>query len=121
MRNFRELVVWQEARILVKEIYTMTVRLPAHEKFGLISQMTRCAVSIPSNIAEGSGRATDKDFVHFLHMSMGSLYELETLLLICLDIQAIPAEMVEEIIPKVQKLQSRLTNLIQKTKEKALS
>ncbi len=76
--NYRDLVVWQKALILVTHIYKLTAKFPKEEIFGLSSQMKRAAVSIPSNIAEGSKRSTEKDFRHFLMISYGSGAELET-------------------------------------------
>ena len=78
MHNFKELKVWQNARVLVKEIYLSTGNFPTEEKYGITSQIRRSAISIPSNIAEGCGRRTDKDFSHFLNIALGSAYELQT-------------------------------------------
>lgn len=89
MHNFKELKVWQIARKIVKEIYLDTKDFLTDEKYGLISQMRRSAVSIPSNIAEGSGRNTDKDFKYFLNVALGSAYELQTLLILSQDIELI--------------------------------
>ncbi|MEL6483236.1 MAG: four helix bundle protein, partial [Bacteroidota bacterium] len=86
MRNFRALNVWQDAIKLVKEIYLLTKALPQTEKFGLISQMQRCAISIPVNIPEGCGKNSNKDFARFLQISLGSIYELETHLILCSDL-----------------------------------
>ncbi|MDR0801034.1 four helix bundle protein [Fluviicola sp.] len=80
--NFRELKIWKESMALVKEVYALTSELPAEEKFGLISQINRCAVSVPSNIAEGSGRTSTKEFIHFLNIAISSSYELETQLIL---------------------------------------
>jgi len=82
MNNYKELKVWQKAVDLAVDIYETTQSFPGEEKFGLTSQIRRCAVSIPSNIAEGSGRNTKKDFNNFLGISYGSSCELETQLLI---------------------------------------
>jgi len=82
MSRYQELIVWQKSMDLVDAIYKTARRLPEKEQFGLWSQMTRSAVSIPSNIAEGSGRVTRKDAIHFLSIARGSLYELNTQLLI---------------------------------------
>ena len=78
MSKFRELIVWQKSMDLVDRVYAFASSFPQAEKFGLWSQMTRAAISIPSNIAEGSGRASAKDCVHFLSIARGSLYELMT-------------------------------------------
>lgn len=78
VQNYRELIEWQKAMDLVVRIYQITESFPKTETFGLTNQMRRAAVSIPSNIAEGQGRSTTKDFMHFLHIARGSLQELET-------------------------------------------
>ena len=77
MHNFRNLQIWKDAMDLAQEVYEVTETIPAKETYGIISQMTRAAVSIPSNIAEGSGRS-EKDFAHFLSIALGSLFELNT-------------------------------------------
>lgn len=118
MRNFRELKVWQDARILVKKIYLITKLLPDSEKFGLISQMNRCSVSITSNIAEGCGKYSNKDFVRFLQISLGSSYELESHLILCEDLGFIPLEQVSPIIKNTQLLQKRIASLIKYNKQK---
>ena len=84
--NFRELKIWKESMTLVKEIYLITSQLPSEEKFGFVSQINRCAVSIPSNIAEGSGRTSNKEFIHFLNIAISSSYELETQLILVEDL-----------------------------------
>lgn len=78
MKSYTELDVWKESRILVNTIYKLTNGYPNSEIYGLTSQMRRCSVSIPSNIAEGCGRKSPKETIHFLYISRGSLYELET-------------------------------------------
>ena len=82
MKSFKELVVWQKSMDLVEAVYAATRTFPNDERFGLISQMRRAAVSIPSNIAEGHGRNSDGAFGNFLRIAMGSLRELETQLLL---------------------------------------
>jgi four helix bundle protein len=78
VRHFRELIAWQKAMDLVESIYRSTDKFPSYERFGLTNQLRRAAVSIPSNIAEGQGRASTKDFLHFLSISRGSLQEVQT-------------------------------------------
>ncbi len=73
--NFRELKVWQKARFLVKEIYLISTLFPNEEKFGVVSQCRRAVISVSSNISEGAGRGTDKDFSHFMDKSEGSANE----------------------------------------------
>ena len=82
MRNFKELKVWQKGFDIAIASCTLTADFPPQEKFGLISQINRCSVSIASNIAEGSSRASDKDYKRYLEISLGSCFELETQLLI---------------------------------------
>ena len=82
VRSYRDLIAWQKAMDLAIAIYRVTEAFPAREQFGLTNQMRRASVSIPSNIAEGQGRGTTKDYVHFLHIARGSLQELETQLLL---------------------------------------
>ena len=78
LQHYRELIVWQKAINFVESVYRTTDDFPKTEIYGLISQIRRAAVSIPSNIAEGQGRSTTRDFLHFLSMSQGSLMEVET-------------------------------------------
>ena len=102
MHNSKELMIWKMSRELVKEIYLITKSFPDDERFGLISQMRRCSISIPSNIAEGSGRSTDKDFAHFLSMSISSAFELETQLLVSNDLGYINDETVNKLERKIK-------------------
>lgn len=96
--NFRDLGIWKDSFSIVKEVYELCQKLPDDEKFGLKSQIQRCAVSIPSNIAEGSGRTSDKEFLHFLNIAISSSYELETQLLLCNELFAIE---VNDLIEKL--------------------
>jgi four helix bundle protein len=82
MHNFKELKVWQLAMEISKAVFVATRLFPSEEKFTLISQMMRCAISIPSNIAEGCGRKSNKEFQQFLNISLGSSFELETQLIL---------------------------------------
>lgn len=83
IKRHRKLSVWHKAIELAEHIYVFSQQLPAEEKFGLISQMRRCCVSIPSNIAEGASRHSDKEFLRFLNIAKGSLAELETQIILC--------------------------------------
>jgi four helix bundle protein len=78
MHHFRELKIWQRSMDLAEIIYQLTDSFPKEEKFGLCAQLKRCAVSIPSNISEGAGRGTNRQFRHFLEISMGSCNEVQT-------------------------------------------
>jgi four helix bundle protein len=86
-RGYRDLVVWKKGITLAKEIYLLTKKLPADEKFGLVSQMRRAAVSVPSNIAEGQARRTTGEFVQFISHAEGSVAELDTQLTLCQDLK----------------------------------
>ncbi|WP_075590347.1 four helix bundle protein [Labilibacter marinus] len=108
MHNFRELKVWQKSRVLVKTVYSLTVQLPNEETFGLTSQIRRSVVSIPSNIAEGAGRGTDKDFNRFLDIAYGSCFELETQLILCVDLNYIPELEFEPVQTQIQEIQRML-------------
>lgn len=78
MHNYKELNIWKKSLNLAVDVYVLTQKFPAEEKFGLISQLRRCAVSVPSNIAEGAGRKSNKEFSQFLSISYGSLCEMDT-------------------------------------------
>jgi len=101
MHNYRELNIWKDAVSLVSEIYQTTDKFPKQEQFGITNQIRRSAVSIPSNIAEGSARKSNQDFCRFLTMAIGSLYELQTQLLIARNLGFISSE---EFISIDQKL-----------------
>ncbi|MEX0275281.1 MAG: four helix bundle protein [Flavobacteriaceae bacterium] len=116
MRNFRELVVWKEARILVKEIYGVTQKFPESEKFGLVAQINRCVISIPANIAEGSAKFSKKDFIRFLQISLGSAYELQSHLILSVDLQFIDEPQVSVTMEKIRLLQRRIASLIKANK-----
>ena len=85
-QGYRDLVVWQKGIAIAREIYLLTKQLPADEKFGLVSQMRRAAVSVPSNIAEGQARHTTGEFVQFISHAEGSVAELDTQLTLCQDL-----------------------------------
>jgi len=85
-RRYRDLLVWQKGIALVKEVYTLTREFPDEERFGLISQMRRAAVSIPSNIAEGQARHTTREFIQFISHAEGSLAELDTQMVVSTDL-----------------------------------
>lgn len=116
IKSFKDLIVWQKSIILVKEVYTLLQKLPTDERFGLISQMRRSAVSIPSNIAEGSKRGTSKDYLQFLRIANGSCAELETQLVITKELYGVTVGEVDELLIEVQKmLQSIIKTLSTET------
>lgn len=105
MHNFRELKIWQESMDLAKKVFTITRNFPEQEKYGLISQMNRRAVSIPSNIAEGSGRGSKKEVAQFLNIAVGSCYELETQVTLAKSLEYILAEDFNNYQERLVKLQ----------------
>jgi len=118
MRDFRSLNIWNEGLAVVKDVYKLAAQLPDEEKFGLKSQISRSAVSIPSNIAEGCGRSSQKEFKRFLEIALGSSYELETQLIIIQEMSLISEIGIPEIIDKINKLQKMINSLITKLKSK---
>jgi len=86
MHRYKDLKFWQLSREFCKSIYTFTAIFPEEEKFGLVSQLRRASISIPSNIAEGASRKSNKDFSRFIEIALGSCYEVETQLLISNDL-----------------------------------
>lgn len=104
IKSYKDLIVWQKSYELVKRIYIITSKLPRSELFALGSQMRRSAISIVSNIAEGSSRKTRKDFSQFIHIAYGSTSELETQLLLCRDLFNIPVDQELALITEVSKM-----------------
>ena len=112
-RSFQGLLVWRQAMDLAKDSYFLTKKFPKEELYGLTSQIRRAAVSIPANIAEGSGRSTRKDYVNFLRIAQGSLRELETYLLLAPEIGLVQSEAVEALLARVGSVARLLNRLIQ--------
>jgi four helix bundle protein len=113
VQDFRNLTVWQAARRLTKTIYQMTALFPESERFGLSSQMRRASISICSNIAEGCGRGGDREFRHFLCLAMGSACELESELILCVDLSllaAAPQQMGMSALIEVKRMLGGLIN-----------
>ncbi len=104
MHQFKELGIWKKSRLFCTEIYAVTSDFPNDEKFGLTNQLRRASVSIPSNIAEGSSRNSNKDFSRFLEIAIGSGYEIETQLLIALDLGFISQEKSESLIKQLDEI-----------------
>lgn len=108
MHNYKELEIWKEGVDLAKIIYQMTIEFPKDEIYGLTSQIKRCAISIPSNIAEGSGRYTTKDFNYFLAIATGSSYELETQLILVREFEFLSTEKISPVLKKMDILQKKI-------------
>lgn len=115
MADYKEQFIWKKAKDLAVIIYRLTNHYPKKELYGLTSQINRCAVSIPSNIAEGYGRKTTKEYIYFLHIALGSARELETQLIISKEIEIIDKiEWIEIAINKVNEVQALLVSTINK-------
>ena len=112
IRSHKDLIVWQKALDFVENVYRFTSAFPDTEKFGLVSQMRRAAVSIPSNIAEGRSRGSRKDFAQFLHMALGSVSELDTQLEITRRLKFIEKEAYNETSSLLQELSKMLKKMI---------
>ena len=97
MKNYKELNVWKKGIEIVKATYLLSKQLPSEEKYGMISQMTRAAVSIPANVSEGSSRNSDKDYARFLQIALGSAFELQTYLEIINELNWTKTEKINEL------------------------
>ena len=111
--NFRKLTIWKEGIELVKETYNTTKIFPKTETYGLSNQMQRCAVSIPSNIAEGTAKNSDKHFLQYLETALGSAFEWETQLIISYEIGYVSEEIFKHLETKIQKIQGMLTRFME--------
>ena len=112
MHNFKKLSIWVNAMSLVKDVYLLTSNFPKEEKFGLISQINRCSISIPSNIAEGSSRSSNKEFSHFIKIALGSLFELETQIILSSDFKMINDPDSIIILDKITTLQKMINGFL---------
>ena len=116
MRNFRKLDIWKQGIEIVKIVYKLSKKIPSQEKFGLISQITRAAVSIPSNIAEGASRNSEIEFKRFLEIAMGSLFELETQIIIIQELDFMSSDELRELFKLLDKEAKMINGLINKIK-----
>lgn len=105
MQDVKKLKLWNESMLLVKDIYELVNQLPSDEKYGLNSQIKRCSISIPSNIAEGAGRNSNKEFIHFLSISNGSCFELQTQLELCKLLKLLDGNLVNNLVSKCVTIQ----------------
>ena len=117
-KDYSSLNVWKGAKSLVSDIYRLTHQFPSNENYGLTSQIRRCAVSVPSNIAEGCGRNHSKDSIQFFYISRGSLYELETQIHISLDLEYINKEELINILNQITVCKKLLNGFINYYKTK---
>lgn len=116
VNSYRDLLVWQKAMIIVTEVYGISQAFPSSEMYGLISQIRRCAVSIPSNIAEGYGRNSTADYRRFLQIAVGSLFELQTQMEIAHNLNYITNDIFDTFFEKTKELDRMLLSLISKIK-----
>jgi four helix bundle protein len=116
IRSYKDLMVWQRSMDLVESIYRITEKLPAKEQWGLVSQMRRAVVSVPSNIAEGYGRQSSGNYIQFLSISRGSLLGLETQIELCIRLKYIAQIDSEIILNDIIEINKMLTSLISKIK-----
>lgn len=114
VKTYRDLIVWQKAMRLVTDVYLLTKSLPKDEVYGLSSQVRRCCISIPSNIAEGYGRKSTNDYIRFLQIAIGSLYELQTQLEICCNLKYFAQKAFEEILEQTREIERMLSSLASK-------
>jgi four helix bundle protein len=118
-RSYRELIAWQKAMKFVTEIYLATQHFPSAELYGLRSQLRRAAVSVPSNIAEGQARFSQKEFHHFLSQARGSLVEIETQLLIARELKYLPQAKADDLLVAADELGRVLNGLLASIKSRA--
>ena len=116
--NFKKLKIWQESIKLVGLNYKLTKTFPESEKYNLVSQMNRCAISIPSNIAEGSSKSTDRHFKKFLEDSLGSAFEWETQLIVAHNENLLPSENFKDLENKILQLQKMIGAMIDNLEKK---
>ncbi|CAN5778144.1 four helix bundle protein [soil metagenome] len=116
MRDFRQLRVWEESHDLTLKIYQITKTFPKEELFILTNQMRRSSSSIPTNIAEGCGRETSKDYAHFLQIALGSSYELDYQILLARDLNYIDEKSYSALNDKIDKIKRQLAILIKKVR-----
>lgn len=112
VRTYQDLEVWKKSRELVKQIYAVTKSFPQEEQFGLTNQLRRSAISVASNIAEGSGRAGVKDSTRFFYIARGSLYEIETQMVLATDLQYISDDELDQVQDTITSCKKLLNGLI---------
>ena len=116
MRDFKKLDIWKNGIELVKQVYLLSDKLPSEEKFGLRSQLTRASVSVPSNIAEGCSRNSQIEFKRFLEIAIGSLFQVETQLIIAQELEFIKPDELEIIFNLIEKEGKMINSLINRIK-----
>jgi len=117
MNTYRDLIVWQKAMTLVTDVYLVTSGFPKEEMFSITSQIKRSSVSVPSNLAEGFGRHYTREFIRFMQISRGSLYELQTQLEIAGNLNFLDKENLENLLEKSNEIERMLNKLISKIEQ----
>jgi four helix bundle protein len=112
IRTHKDLIVWQKSIAFVTEIYKVTASMPNNEKFGIISQLRRAAISIPTNISEGAARRSTKEFIQFIYISLGSVSEIDTLLIIVGNLKYSDLNELSKLILQAEEIKKMLTALI---------
>lgn len=119
IRSHRDLLVWQRGMELAALVYGLARELPAEEKFGLVSQMCRAAVSVPANIAEGHGRAAPREFAHFLSIAKGSVMEVETLIMLTSRLGYVAESRISALLARTDEIGRMLTTLRERVNDRA--
>jgi len=114
MRNFKELKIWQKGIDIAIKTYILTETFPKEDKFAIVQQMTKASISIPSNIAEGSSRRSEKDYSRFIELSLGSSFELETQVIIAEKLNKGNQQLLQELRIEITEEQKMLTGFQQK-------
>ena len=117
MLNYKELEIWKASVYFCTSIYKTTAKFPEEEKFGLISQLRRASIPVPSNIAEGSSRNSDKDFIRFLEYSLDSCGEIDTQLFVAFNLQFIPINELNPLTSELNRIMIMTNNIIKKLKK----
>lgn len=116
MRDFKKLEIWNNGITIVKHVYSLVQKLPSEEKFGLKSQLSRAAISVPSNIAEGCSRNSEVEFKRFLEIALGSLFEVETQLIISEELKFLDSDELKSIFELISIESKMINSLISKIK-----
>lgn len=111
-KKYQELIVWQKSMLLAKQVYEHVKLLPASENYALSSQIRRAAISIPSNIAEGHGRFSKSEYAYFLSVARGSLYEVETQLILAHQVDYLTAEQIQPSLDLCEEIRKMLSKMI---------
>lgn len=116
MQDYKKLEVWKKAHLLVKDIYALTITFPKEELYGMVSQIRRASVSIPTNIAEGAGKASKADFGRYLQIAFGSANEVEYLLFLSFELNYLGKEKFEPMNTRIEEIKKMLSGLLKSVK-----